>query len=437
MPERQLTTAPHGHVLTNANVWSPDGRRVVYDVRSDPAGSAFDGTRIESVDVGTGVVRVLYESRDGACCGVVTHSPADDRVVFILGPERPTPDFDYGPDRRQGVVVDARRPGVATPLDARDLVPPFTPGALRGGSHVHLFDAGGEWVSFTYNDFVLGALDRAKAPLTGRETDQRNVGVSVPVAAGVRVGRGHPRNHDGSAFSVLATRTVNDPVPGSDQIRRALEDAWVGTRGYLRPDGTRQRRAIAFQGEVLAADGSPVSEVFVVDLPDDVTAPSPDGPLHGTPTRRPLPPRGTVQRRLTRTTGRSHPGVQGPRHWLRSSPDGSRVAFLMRDDAGVVQLFTVSPNGGEPAQVTRNPWHVASAFTWSPDGRAVAHVMDNSVFVTDVATGRGTRLTPRADDPDAPRPEACVLSPDGKRVAYVRNVVTAGRRWNQVFAVDV
>ena len=28
--ERQITHAPHGHILTNINVWSPDGRWIVY-----------------------------------------------------------------------------------------------------------------------------------------------------------------------------------------------------------------------------------------------------------------------------------------------------------------------------------------------------------------------------------------------------------------------
>ena len=36
--EVQVTTAEHGHILTNTGVWSPDGRWVVYDVRSDAAG---------------------------------------------------------------------------------------------------------------------------------------------------------------------------------------------------------------------------------------------------------------------------------------------------------------------------------------------------------------------------------------------------------------
>ena len=69
MHERRLTTAPGGHVLTNAGVWTHDGEWIVYDVRSDAAGSLFDGTRIERVEVATGRVEILFESRHGACCG--------------------------------------------------------------------------------------------------------------------------------------------------------------------------------------------------------------------------------------------------------------------------------------------------------------------------------------------------------------------------------
>ncbi|MEX0687178.1 MAG: hypothetical protein WD072_00750 [Pirellulales bacterium] len=67
MAERQLTTAPHGHMLTNAAVWSADSRWIVYDTRSGADGSVFDGTQIEWVGVETGRVERLYESRDGAC----------------------------------------------------------------------------------------------------------------------------------------------------------------------------------------------------------------------------------------------------------------------------------------------------------------------------------------------------------------------------------
>ncbi len=118
----------------------------------------------------------------------------------------------------------------------------------------------------------------------------------------------HPRNHNGTGFSVLVTRTVAEPRPGSDEISRASEEAWIGADGYLKGDGTRQRRAIAFQGQVVASDGSRILEAFVVDIPEDVTIAG-EGPLEGTETTRPRPPKGTVQRRLTRTSGRKYPGA--------------------------------------------------------------------------------------------------------------------------------
>ena len=140
-----------------------------------------------------------------------------------------------------------------------------------------------------------------------------------------------------------------------------------------------------------------------------------------------------MQRRLTFTAERKFPGLQGPRHWLRSSPDGSRIAFLMKDDAGIVQLWTISPNGGSPSQLTHNPWPIASAFTWSPDGRQLTHVMDNSVFLTDATTGQSQRLTERTPDESAPLAEACVFSPDGKQIAFMRRMPAEdGRTFSQI-----
>jgi WD40 repeat protein len=416
--EHQLTHAPCGHILTNIGVWSPDGRWIVYDVRSDPAGSVFDGKRIEAVNVETGKIKTLYQSRHGACCGVVTCDPREMKVVFILGPENPTPDWQYDQSHRHGVIVNFAHPGLAVNMDARDLTPPFTPGALRGGTHVHVWDGAGDWISFTYNDALT-------------ETDVRDVGIAVPNCS-VSVTPDHPRNLDGSYFSVIVTRTVPNPRPGSDEIERASEKAWIGTNGYVRPDGTRQKHALAFQGKVVTAQGKAIEEVFVVDLPDNLVSLAKKQTLESIG-ERPQPPAGVTQRRLTFTENRKYPGLQGPRHWLRSSPDGTQIAFLMKDDSGVVQLWTISPNGGSPHQVTHNTKCIASAFSWSPDGRFIAHVMDNSVCETEVATGKTIRLTSRTDDMSAPRPEACVFSPDGNQMAYVKRV-RMGKSWfNQVF----
>jgi hypothetical protein len=424
----QITHSRSGHILTHTGAWSSDSQWIVYDTRSDPAGTNFDGSRIEMVHVGTGEVELLFEAVNGAHCGVATFHPVQLKVIFILGPERPTSEWQYCAWHRQGVMVDLSKPGKTTNLDACDIIAPYTSGALRGGSHVHVWDAAGQWVSFTYEDHVLAQFKNETAE---QDINLRNVGVSVP-GQEVHVKKDHARNHDGQYFSVLVTRTTANPGPGSDEIQRACEEGWVGTNGYVRRDGSRQQHSLAFQGQVRSDTGEIVTEVFIVDLPEDITIAG-EGPLAGTTTRRPFPPRGTAQRRLTFTTGRKFPGIQGPRHWLHSSPDGAHIAFFMKDDSGVVQLWTISPNGGPPAQLTHNAWPVASAFSWSPDGRSIAHVMDNSVCMTDMGTGNTRRLTPRCPDATAPRPEACVVSPDGRKIAFVRTVSAGGRDFNQIF----
>ncbi len=430
--ERQVTHGPGGRILTNCNVWSPDSRRIVFDTRSDPAGDRFDGDHILTVDADTLACHTIFTARDHAKCGVATFNPVRNQVAFILGPRHPTADWSYGSARRQGVLVDLEHPEEVTNLDARDIVPPYTPGALRGGTHVHVFSPDGAWVSFTYNDHVLESAPAA----SGAEPDQRNVGVAAPFGP-VRVPLRHERNHDGAFFSVLVSQTVPNPAPGSDQIARAFEEGWIGVEGYVRPDGTRQRRALAFQGEVRSNGGNPHSEVFVLDIPENPTVPGTSGPLEGTPLIRPRPPRGTVQRRLTHTDGSRYPGLAGPRHWLRSSPDGSLIAFLMRDERGVVQIFGVSPCGGPPRQITRGTDCIQSAFTWSPDGAVIAHVMDGCVCVSHVRDGWTRRLTHKGTDRETPRPEACVFSPDGRRIAYVRRVRDGGAEANQIFVLDL
>jgi len=385
--EKQLTQGPGGRILTNCSVWSPDGQWLVYDTRSDAEGAVFDGTRVEIIHADTGQIKTMYESRRGACCGVATFHPLKDEIVFILGPEDPTPDWAYSPSHRQGVIVLVDSPGEAVNLDARDLTPPGTPGALRGGSHVHVFSPDGKWVSFTYNDALA-------------DSTQRTVGVAVP--GPVTVNKTHSRNRDGTYFSTLVTRTVRSPRPGSDDIGQALEDGWIGTAGYVRGDGTRQARALAFQGQVMGADGRRFWEVFVCDLPEDI--------LHSGPN----------QRRVTFTENSQYPGISGPRHWLRSSPDGAEIAFLGRDAAGQAQIWTVSPNGGPIRQVTHDPWPVASAFTWDPAGERIAYVADDSVFTVGVRDGLSERQTPRVDAADTPLPLACVFCPEGRRIAFLR-----------------
>ena len=410
--EIQITSGEENHILTNINCWSADGRFILFDTRSDLSGSIFDCTKIHRVEVSTGKIELLYESKNGAYCGVVTAHPTLDACVFIHGPEYPDKDgFVYGPARRHGLIVG---PGTSVEtMDARDLVPPFTPGALRGGSHVHVWHPKGDWISFTYEDHFLEENYRANG-----KPNPRVVGVSVP--GPIIPQHFHARNQSGTHFSVIVTPIASMPLPGSDDLLRACEEGWIGIDGYVRSDGFKQKKALAFQGTVLGKMGEPLVEVFVCDLPEDLKRIG-LGPLSGTKTELPFPPDGVAVRRLTYSENRRFPGIQGARHWLRSSPDGSNIAYLARDDSGVVQLWLVETATGKANQLTRNQQDISSAFTWTPDGTHIAHGMDGSLCLTSVFDGTTKRLT--IPDPNRPiRPEACVVSPDGAWIAYSRTI---------------
>jgi hypothetical protein len=84
-----------------------------------------------------------------------------------------------------------------------DITAPYTPGALRGGSHVHVFSPNGEFVSFTYNDHVLHERDPA--------LDLRNVGVAVPYGpvAPEAIIRGNTAAATGACWSAVQRRPLH------------------------------------------------------------------------------------------------------------------------------------------------------------------------------------------------------------------------------------
>ena len=187
---------------------------------------------------------------------------------------------------------------------------------------------------------------------SGARSAQRRRGCA---AARVNPPKQHPREYDGSHYCVLVSETVPQPQPGSDQINRAYEEGWIGREGYRKADGSRQRWALAFIGDTLSAAGESCRRCLSSICRR--TTPTTPGPARCRCRGRKASCRRRRWRQaaaVTLTGERRFPGVAGaPRHWLRSSPDGSQIAFLMKDDGGVVQLWTVSPNGSEPRQVSR------------------------------------------------------------------------------------
>ena len=262
--------------------------------------------------------------------------------------------------------------------------------------------------------------------------DLRTVGVLSPVRSVLVQHRNDTDTFGGEWFAIVVARVTEQPKPGSDDIDKAFDETWIGRNGYQKTDGLQQKRALAFQGNVRNKANQSITEVFVLDLPDDLTKAAPNAPLEGTPTTRPNPPAGVVQRRLTF----SERGIEGPRHWLRTTPDGSLIGFLAKDTAGLIQLFGVAPTGGPVRQLTHQPFSIQTPFNFSPDGKQISYAADNSVFITDLKTGTFHRMTARSPDDERPI-NSVIWSNKGDRVVYNRYVDSPQGRYIQVFQLSL
>ncbi|MCG3198139.1 MAG: hypothetical protein GHCLOJNM_02633 [bacterium] len=428
---RQLTQDPRNHDLDNNQNFTRDGKWLIYDTRNP---GIPESKTIERIHVESGQVEVLYEAEKGAMgpalgAGAASFSPTDDRVAFIHGPWKST-GLEYAFTCRRGGLVNGDGRGGFAFADARDITPPFTPGALRGGTHRHEWDATGKWLGYTYNDEIMKRAGK----------DLRTIGVTwlgKPVT--VSKAKEGLFEGDGEGFSVLVVKVTENPRPGSDEISRAAQDMWVGAHGRLKPDGSHQR-ARAFVGTVRSSKGENIDELFIVDIPDDITQPGPDGPLEGTERDFPMPPMGCSQRRLTRTEKSAHPGVVG-NCW--SSPDGNWITFLAKDESGVQQIFGIHPAGGDPVQLTALPEGVACSPRWSPDGKQLVAVSGEGRLFTHPAPGvvgmpagaGPTFLTEPVEGPSAPTKPA--ISPDGKTIAFNRLLKSGDSEWMQIFVVGL
>ncbi len=385
----QLTHGNSGHTIHNTQCFSPDDQWIVYDTRNYDTLIGSTGN-ISMVNTHTCEIRELYHTNNqtlyGPGVGAATFSPVANRVIFIHGVRNADESNPYSVTRRTGVAIDIEKPFHPIFMDARHVTAPFTSGALRGGTHAHNWSPDGRFISFTYNDYIMQQLEKKDASVK----DLRTVGVMVsgrPVHVPFDPSE---EDNSGEMFSVVVAKVTQGPQPGSDEIDKAFDEGWIGTNGYQKTDGSWQHRAVAFQGEVINADGTKKTEVFVADLPEDLTKANPGKPLEGTINSRPNVPAGVSQRRITYTKN----GIQGPRHWLRCTPDGKIIGFLSKDDKDTIQVFGVSPNGGNIRQLTFNPHSVKGPFNFSPDGKYLAYLADNSVFITDVKSGKSQRLTP-------------------------------------------
>ena len=420
--------------LDGRHNFSPDDKWLVYDTR--PAQGGIDDCKnIEKINVETGEVVILYETsiprRYGPGVGAASYSPIEEKVIFIHGLQNNSKERPYEQWRRTGVIIDENDLENPIFLDARDVAPPFTAGALRGGTHDHEWSGDGKWIGFTYNDAIMKELEDR----TGEHLNLRTIGVSKPIGSVKVDHKNNDENVDGIWFSVLVVKVVLNPIPGSDEISHAASDSWIGTSGYQKLDKTWQR-ARAFLGTVRSSKGVPVPEVFIVDIPEEINQPGSNGPLEGTLSTFPNPPEGTIQRRLTNTAEAKYPGFIGT---LRCSKDGKQIAYRKKDDNGIIQIFFLSPLDGKSVQVTHHKSDVQSTVRWSPNEHFIYYVFDNSIVECNVKAGTEFGSTRKITEKSPKPPSNIVLSNNGKIIVFNRVVKSNnGNGMNkQIFKISV
>jgi hypothetical protein len=430
--ERQITFAPNNHELDNNDNFSPDGRFLCFDTRESVGPGIDNSQSIEMVTVATGKETVLYRpsailSGDKAAPGLAaaSFSFVENKVAFIHGPlvEDVPVRGAYGKPNRTGALVEAREDVQPVDgkypvawLDKRDIAKDrdTIPGAHRGGTHRHEFSRDGRRIGFTYDDFLLPQYDRTIGYM------QFHAMAPAPALCW---------------FAVLVPVVPKDTAkPG--EIERAQADSWVDPHGTMR----------AFIGKVRNDDGATYEDsLFVVDVPANLDITTADA---GSATRYPVPPKGLQIRRLT------HAWANGV---VRGAPDGSRIAYYAKAEDGTTQIFLIPPDGSDqdpnpakrPVQATRAAGGADSFVRWHPSGNSIVYIThDNAIAATCVKPGprfgETVLLTPRGD---APKRYGLVVSPDGKRLAYNKQVPTkdangaiahtyAGLDFSQIFLID-
>ena len=367
MQAKQLTFEAYGHTLHHTQIQSADGKYLVYDTRNDDT-KIGETNKIEVLHLETQSTQNIYtcvpSTIYGPGVGAATFAPHTLKTLFIHGIKNAHAHKPYGMTRRTGVAIELQYPQQPIYMDARNVYAPFTPGALRGGTHSHCWHTSGELISFTYNDFILEQANTSNA-----DKDLRVVGVMFPKKVEVFKDEAG-ENNSGKMFSVIVSQVQNTATPGSDDIEKAFDECWLGNQ-----------RKLAFQGHIRTQNNNLQTEIFVVDLPDDLTQVG-ESPLEGTAITRCGVPLGVTQRRITHTPQ----GISTFRHWLRSNAAGTLVYFLMEDAAGVTQLHQVEVLNGDIKQLSFHNSHIHSPFNINESKQVAVYFVENKLLILDWVT---------------------------------------------------
>ncbi|MCK3682823.1 DUF3748 domain-containing protein [Maribellus sp. YY47] len=417
MKEKQISFSAKNHALDNNDNFSPDDSFLCYDTRGTVLNFDLANCQsIEKIGIFTGEETVLYapESVTGeqGAPGVaaVSYHPCEEKVIFIHGPllvEVAERGF-YGIRNRSGAEVSADGKGVLTKVDMRDVATnrPTTPGAQRGGTHRHEYTRNGNFIGFTYDDFLQQDYDRT-------------IGYMIP----------SPEAPQGYThyFAVLV-KPVKKGTSKPGEIEKAYGDSWVDADGKMR----------AFVGQVRSENGVDYqNDLFVAEIPESVKIGS---AYSGDADHYPEPPKGVTVRRLTHNGGVS--GV------VRGSFDGKKIAFLMNDEEGVAQVNIIDARGSDleknsllqPKQVTR--FESDAAFLrWHPNDEWIFSVVNGNIAASCVREGEDFGKTVMLTNDQQLRSQL-VVSRNGEMLAYNIDVPGATetgeeRAFMQIFVMEL
>ena len=437
MRERQITFGNYGHTLNHRQVISPDGQWAAYDTRNEDSHIARTNA-IELVRIDSGETVRLYQTRTqshfGPGVGAVSFHPHEPRVVFIHGLESNSIENPYSAARRFGALIDVQNTNACVHAEARTLhdsqghrlaeTANRLKGALSGGTHAHSWNHDG-WLSFTYNDAWL----ERQSQIDKSVRDIRTVGFMVPdmpIAIESQPGIQAGEEFGGIYAAFLAAAVTPAAVRDSDEIEYAVEECWIGTDA-----------AIAFLGGVRDLRGMLFSEIYFCKLPSSSELRSSllqcvIGQFDGSGSNASglfKPIDNCEQRRLTHTSERKFPGVQGPRNWLVSSPSGKTLYAPMKDDRGVVQLFGVDVTTGSIEQITDLEFSIEGQITLNAAGTICGFVCQQRIVLVIISTGE-TRWLSHASEH---RIVGAIHFADPGRLLFNRRVGIGADGWVQIF----
>lgn len=370
-----ITHAERGHTLNRRQVLSPDRCWAVFDTRNDDT-QIVTTRSIERVNLASGLVEVLYQVAGGTVygpgVGAAAYHPQDDKVIFIHGLHNCCSSLPYGVARRFGAIWHSKvipaefRLGPSESSKVASAIPNVPLGVLSGGSHAHSWSPNGNRISFTYDDALRPTMPRTVGFMTNAPSVNQMVMELFDVSR-------PSQDQDAENFTgAYSSFLLLEPDPNLG-IRKALEECWINND------------SIAFLGVVESKRGEEILEIFVAELPsDEEIAES----LRSMDHRKswPLLP-GINLRRLTYLESRMFPGVQGPRHWLTSSPKGESIYFLLRDPKGVAQVAQVGVESGDVRILTELECGVEGQISVNGSGDQLAFVSDGLVCTLSIESG--------------------------------------------------